>query len=170
MRIHRPVVLCLLFAAFAAAGYFVARTAGTGAQTVSKPATPPLDPFAGLDTTPRPNGSGDRPEVKIRLDSEALEKGAIAGQRSLVFADRESMERFLAKIKGKGFAVLGRIDALNALRIGFLSAADLAALLDGTENTGFIFPVVVPELPDGTVQPGAVPLGNGLATWLGVSS
>ncbi len=169
MRLHRWVLLCLLFAAFMAGGYFLARNAGSASQTVSRPAAPSRDPFAGFDNTPRIPGSGERPDVKIRLDSDALEKGAIAGQRSIVFSDRESMERFLAKIKGKGFSMLGRIDALNALRIGFLSAADLAALLDGSEQTGFIFPVVVPELPDGTVQPGAIPLGNGLASWLGIA-
>jgi len=170
MAPRRWILFPLLFAAFAAGGYFIARTAEEKKPATPKAATPPRDPFAGVDDAPRKLGSGERPEPKMRLDTEALEKGAIAGQRSLVFADRESMERFLAKIKGKGFAVLGRIDALNALRIGFLSAAELAALLDGTEKAGFIFPILVPDLPQGTIQPGAVPIGNNLASWLGISS
>jgi hypothetical protein len=170
MRVHRWVFLCLLFIAFAVGGYFIAKHAGSGVATVPRPTSPPPDPLAGFDNTPRTFGSGERPKVTISRDSEALDQGAIAGQRSIVFTDRESMERFLSKIKGKGFSVLGRIDALNALRIGFLSAAELAALLDGSEQTGFIFPVVVPGLPDGTVQPGAIPLGNGLASWLGIAA
>lgn len=169
MRSNRGALLGLLFAAFTVCGYFIARNAGSVRSPVTKPSTPARDPFAGFEQSPRTPGSGERPEPRIRPDTEALDQGAIAGQRSIVFADRESMERFLSRIHGKGFSVLGRIDALNALRIGFLNSADLAALLDGTEQTGFIFPVVVPDLPTGTIQPGAVPLGNGLASWLGVS-
>lgn len=170
MGSRRWIILCLLFIAFTVGGYIIARTAATHPPVAIKPSTPQRDPFAGLDDNPRAIRSGERPEPTIRLDSEALGKGAIAGQRSIVFSDRESMERFLAKIKGKGFAVLGRIDALNALRIGFLNAAELAALLDGNEKTGFIFPVLVPDLPNGTIQPGAVPFGSQLASWLGISS
>lgn len=170
MTFRRRILFPLLFTAFLAAGYFIARTAEVGRTASSRPAVPPRDPFATVDDAPRKLGSGERPEPKIRLDTEALEKGAIAGQRSLVFTDRESMERFLAKIKGRGIAVLGQLDALNALRVGFLSAAELASLLDGTEQAGFIFPILVPELPEGTIQPGAVPFGNRLASWLGISA
>lgn len=169
MTSRRWILFPLLFAALATGGYFIARTAEVEKPISTKPPTPTKDPFAGLENEPRKLGSGERPESKVRLDTEALEKGAIAGQRSLVFADRESMERFLAKIKGKGIAVLGRIDALKALRVGFLSSAELAALLEGTEQTGFIFPIIVPELPEGTIQPGAVPFGNSLASWLGIN-
>ena len=169
MALRRWIRFPLMFVALVVAGYFIAHTTKPEKPMVAKLSASPRDPFSGGDDEARKFRSGERPEARLTPDTEALGKGAIAGQRSLVFADRESMERFLAKIKGRGFSVLGRIDALNALRIGFLNAAELASLLDGTEQTGFIFPVFVPELPDGTIQPGAVPLGNGLASWLGVA-
>jgi hypothetical protein len=60
------------------------------------------------------------------------------------------------------------LDALNALRVGFSDIDDLAALLDEAEES-FIFPVNAPAPPEGTVQPGAVALGNNLLEWLGIT-
>lgn len=169
MDLNRRTSLALLFVAFAVGGYLFARMAGSTTPLAARPSTAPHTSLITAEENPRVYRSGERPEPKSKFDSEALEKGAIAGQRSITFKDRDSMDRFLAKIKGKGFSILGQIDALNALRIGFLNAADLAALLDGSEQTGFIFPIFIPNLPDGTIQPDAVPLGNGLASWLGVA-
>ena len=102
------------------------------------------------------------------FDAEAAALGALSGQRVITFADRESMERFLAKM-GQGLKLLGRLDALNSLRIGFSSDADLAGLLDGEGELSFIFPVSTPPLPDGSVQSGAMPLGANLLEWLGIT-
>jgi subtilisin family serine protease len=44
----------------------------------------------------------------------------------------------------------------------------LLALLDGSEETGFIYPVNIPSFGSG-VQDGAAPLRNGLLEWLGVT-
>jgi hypothetical protein len=101
-------------------------------------------------------------------DLEARLLGALEGQRVLVFKDKAAMEAFLKRM-GKGIDLLGRLDALNALRIGFSDVADLAFLLDGDEELSFIFPVNVPDLPQGSVQPGAVALGNHLLEWLGIT-
>ncbi|MEP4079350.1 S8 family peptidase [Haloferula sp.] len=106
------------------------------------------------------------PTGRAAFDPDALDAGAIQGQRWLSFSDRESMERFLNSLEGTGIRVIGSIDALNALRISFLDSSGLLALLDGTEDSGYIFPVTVPDV--GTVQDGAVGFGRSLLQWLGV--
>ena len=107
-----------------------------------------------------------RPTGKAAFDLDAIEAGAIQGQRWLRFSDRESMQRFLDSLEGSGISVLGSLDALNALRIGFSDMSGLAALLDGSEENGYIFPVTVPDV--GTVDEGAVGFGRSLLQWLGV--
>ena len=101
-------------------------------------------------------------------DPEAEMLGALEGQRVLVFKDQSALENFLKRM-GKGIRLLGRLDALNALRVGFSDYAELAALLDGDEELSFVFPVNTPPLPEGSVQPGAVALGNQLLEWLGIT-
>ncbi|MGC4015168.1 MAG: S8 family serine peptidase [Luteolibacter sp.] len=168
MRAPRSILLPLFLAVCTAGGYLIVRSA--------KPAAAPKKANTGPEhvvyhETPSNNfRSDDRKEGRLKGDMEALSRGALAGQRSITFKDKASMEAFLEKIKGKGIAVLGRLDPINTLRLGFLSADELASALDGSEKTGFIFPVTVPTLPEGSIQPGAVPLGDHLADWLGVSS
>lgn len=102
------------------------------------------------------------------LDADALMAGALANERVLVFKDRASLERFLERV-GDKVRVMGRLDALNALRVGFSDLGDLLAVMDGEGEASLIFPVTIPELPQGEVQPGAVPLGSKLLSWLGVT-
>lgn len=106
-------------------------------------------------------------ENTARLDHTAIEDGALPNQRVIVFKDRAELDAFLARM-GDGVNLLGRLDQLNALHIGFGNEDDLLALLDGTEETGFIYPVNIPEFSTGP-QAGAAPLGNGLLEWLGVT-
>lgn len=108
----------------------------------------------------------NRKTGRMALDADAIEAGAIAGQRWLSFSDREALERFLNSLEGTGIRVLGSIDALNALRIGFSDPSALAGLLDGTEDSGYIFPVNVPDV--GTIQDDAVGFGRSLLQWLGL--
>ncbi len=109
------------------------------------------------------------PQRKRALDGEAIAAGAITGQRTLLFKDRAALEDFL-KRAGDKVKVLGRLDALNALRVSFLNYGDLAGLLDGNEELGFIFPVDLPTPPDATAQQGAVALGAELLEWLGITT
>ncbi|MCW1923212.1 S8 family serine peptidase [Luteolibacter arcticus] len=102
-------------------------------------------------------------------DQDAAQAGALQNQRSLVFSSREAMARFLAAAQGKGIAILGSIDKLNALHVGFLSLADLTALLDGSEESGYIFPVTLPTPKTEGVQEGALGFGNQLLAWLGIN-
>ncbi len=111
--------------------------------------------------------SGER-GPKVRRDDEALDAGALPGQRNLVFNDRQALEDFL-KRAGNRVRIMGRIDALNALRVGFLNAEDLAFLMDDEMQASFVYPVDLPAPPDATAQDGAVALGAGLLDWLGIS-
>lgn len=129
------------------------------AQVANPKASPQYDPALKTKT-------GER-SVSNRLDMAAINDGAIANQRVIVFKDQAALKAFLARL-GNGVNLLGRLDKLNALHIGFGNEDDLFALLDGTEKTGFIYPVNIPEIGTG-VQAGATPLGNGLLEWLGVT-
>ncbi|PAW60128.1 MAG: hypothetical protein B9S37_10760 [Verrucomicrobiia bacterium Tous-C3TDCM] len=101
------------------------------------------------------------------IDDAALKEGALLGQRSLIFATSEDLAAFL-KRAGDKVKVLNRIDALNALRIGFGDLTDLDGLLDGSEDMGYIFPAYTPNPSGGVVQADAKPLGNRLLEWLGL--
>lgn len=115
-------------------------------------------------SSPEKPRKSNRPPIST--DREARENGAIRNQRTIVFKDSESMRRFLDNL-GPGLSVLGRLDKLNALLIGFGDPADLQVVLDGTEETGFIYPVNIPEFGE-RAQSGAVALDSGLLKWLGV--
>jgi len=101
------------------------------------------------------------------LDFSAIDNGAIPNQRIVVFKDKAALDAFLAKM-GDGVSILGRLDRLNALLIGFTNESDLTALLDGTEETAFNFPASLPEFESVGPQDGAVPLGSDLLRWLGI--
>lgn len=106
---------------------------------------------------------------KFPRDDAALEVGALPGQRILIFNDQTALENFL-KRAGDRIRLMGRLDALNALRVAFFDPDELASLLGGDEQESFVYPVDVPPAPgDATPQEGAVALGAGLLDWLGVS-
>jgi hypothetical protein len=156
----------LLFPLVALLGYWLAGTAVPERDERRDPAATPLARDPGAELAPRMRRAV-RP-VALAGDVEARELGALEGQRVLVFKNAAAMEEFLARV-GKGVRVLDRIDALGALRVGFEDLADLRALLDGGEELSFVFPVVIPPLPEGGVQAGALPLGSQLAEWLGIA-
>jgi hypothetical protein len=161
------LLLTSVFVVCSAGGYLLVRTA----QTDEQPRTPvaaTAKPVAQVVPPEAASRSGDRKDA-TGVDHEALAKGAIPGQRTITFKDRAAMERFLASLKGTGITVLAQLNELNTLTLGFSNLGDLANLLDGSEESGFIFPVLVPEIPEGSIQPGAVPLGDYLAEWLGIA-
>lgn len=157
------------FALVAIFGYWLAGTAVPEKTARENPAP--------QSASQRERASLDDPAPKFRRaerpppdhgDPEAQMLGALEGQRVLVFKDQAALQRFMEKM-GKGIRLIGRLDALNALCVGFSDYADLAALLDGDEELSFVFPVTTPPLPDGSVQSGAVALGNQLLEWLGIT-
>jgi hypothetical protein len=101
------------------------------------------------------------------LDEAARREGALEGQRTLRFSSVEALEAFLARA-GDRVRVMGRMDALSVLRVGFLREDDLRDLLDGQEEMGFIYPVTTPDPRGGMVQDDAVAVGHQLLRWLGL--
>lgn len=165
---RRDLILLLGFVMTVGLGYWLAmsavpekpgNTVKSNAQDTPKRQTIIDDPAPKFR-------SGERPP-SYRRDQEAIASGALTGQRTLVFKDQSALEDFL-KRAGNRIKVMGRLNALNALKVGFLNRDDLASLLDGTEKESLVFPVDVPVIGNGTIQPGAVSLGVGLLNWLGI--
>jgi hypothetical protein len=150
-----------------AIGYWLAGTAAphepakpTGAAAdAGKTVAEPMEDEVKFRSGVRPPG--------YRSDDEALNAGALQGQRALIFKDRASMEAFLAKL-GDRVRLLGRLDELNALHVGFLDPADLDALLDGDEELAMIFPASVPNPAPGVIQDGVKSVGDDLLRLLGI--
>ncbi len=105
----------------------------------------------------------------VNVYDEALENGALCNQRAIVFKDETSMRAFLEKL-GDKVKLLGKIDKLHTLHVGFNNPSDLDALLDGEEELSMIFPVNIPSFENVGPQDGAVALENNLLKWLGVES
>lgn len=166
---RRNLLLVFGFALTAMLGYWLA---GTATQTkpvesaVPKSDTGPKRMVVADEPAPRFR-KGDRGPA-YRRDDEATDAGALPGQRVLVFKDQAALEEFLRRA-GDKVRLMGRLDALNALRIGFTNYDDLASLLSGDEEASLVFPVDVPAPGEGTAQDGAVALGQGLLEWLGIT-
>lgn len=148
------------------AGWLLTRT--TIPEEVAAVVKVPVDRPVLSDPAPKVSKLGERKPGVVR-DTDAAEAGALQNQRSIRFTDRDAYERFLAAAKGKGIAILGSIDRLNALHVGFLSLDELNALLDGSEESGFIFPVSLPTPKTEGIQEGAVGFGENLLSWLGIT-
>lgn len=148
--------------------WWVTRSAGRP-EPRTKVEIAPTPPAPLYDPAPQDSKTVAKRPERIKHDEEAERLGALQNQRSLRFADRAAMERFLAAAKNAGISILGSIDKLNALHVGFLSEDDLKALLDGSEEAGFIYPVYLPTPKTEEVQQGAVGMGDKLLAWLGVT-
>lgn len=158
--------LLALFLIATVGGYWLAKTAGPKPQHA--PGNPKPQGMANIPDDPAPNfRRGDRPQSAAVRDHEAINAGAVANQRVVVFSSQDALQAFLDRAE-EGIDILGRLDALHALRIRIRDAGALADLLDGDEELSMIFPVEIPMPGNVAAQPGAVPLGNGLLAWLGI--
>ena len=169
MTKFRTPLLVLGFIAMGLLGFWLAKTAAPGPSAENLPReeiAPQRKSPAAEDEMPRFRKATREPVYKS--DQEAADAGALLGQRVLVFKDNDALEAFL-KRAGNKVLLLGRLDALNALRIGFLNMDLLAGLLDGQEEISLIFPVDVPTNSEGIAQDGAIPLGAKLLEWLGIT-
>jgi hypothetical protein len=163
----RHVYFVLGFVLVAVLGYWLAGTAAPKPppRVIAQAPAPKHKPVIGDDEMPKFRSAQRSPSR--RGDNAARLAGALEGQRVLAFKDQDALERFL-KRAGDKVRLLDRLDALNALRVAFSDPDELAALLEDAEES-FVFPVNAPAPPDGTVQPGAVALGNQLLEWLGIT-
>jgi len=162
---NRSIFLVVGFGLAAGVGYWLARSAepvrtAPAAGVVGPPAASEAEPEVAFR-------HGDR--AGFRSDDDALKAGALPGQRGLVFKDGEALERFLAKAAGR-LRILGRIDALHVLQVGFLNPDALAGLLDGTEGLSMIYPAFVPNPKPAIIQDGVVGVGDQLLRVLGITS
>lgn len=167
---RRHYILALGFVTTALVGYWLAMTAAPHQVTQNPTVSPLSEPRRTvIIDEPAPKfRRGERPAI-FRHDDEAAANGALVGQRVLVFGDKSALEDFL-KRAGDGIRVMGRLDKLNALRVAFLDHDDLASLLNGDEQESLVFPVDIPTIGEGSTQPGAVALNDGLLGWLGITS
>lgn len=164
----RWMLLAMGFLVAMLAGFWIARSAVP--EKEARKATKVAEAYKAPYETPAPEPwfkRGERAAV-FKADDEAQEAGALVGQRGLIFKDREALEAFL-KRAGNKVIIMGRLEALNILRVGFLNYQDLADLLDGSEQLAMIFPANVPENEIVSAQPGAVAMGNSLLSWLGIT-
>src|SRR5262245_46179604 len=118
----------------AGVAFLVARLAYSPVPVAESPPPAPEVPSPAL-VSGKPREREGRPELgksdAFRLDDEAMQAGALPGQRVLVFKSKADMEEFLKQAAANGISVLGRLDKLNALRVGFLNPHSLAQLSDG---------------------------------------
>ncbi|RYD19358.1 MAG: hypothetical protein EOP88_19305, partial [Verrucomicrobiaceae bacterium] len=155
---RRPLYLALGFVVTAMFGYWLARTAAPVPEARVKTPVPENGPVRRVivddePPPPKPRHPCGKPAAGHRCGIA----GALPGQRVLAFKDRAALEDFL-KRAGDKVRIMGRLDALNALRVGFLNADDLTALLSGDEEASLIYPVDAPSPVDASAQAGAVPL------------
>ena len=157
------------FALVALLGYWLASTASQPAGVeVEKTTAKEAPKRVGITEESMPKFRRAERPPSSGVDLDALNAGAFAGQRVIAFKDQSALDDFL-KRAGNRIQLLGRLDALNALRVGFSDYDDLASLLGLDDEESFIFPVNAPSPGEGSVQPGAMELGNGLHEWLGIT-
>jgi hypothetical protein len=169
MRNERTILWLLVVLVVAlGCGWFMGRSTWTG-PAKSKPAAAEFDESKANVPEWGKLGTSNERKASFRLDDDALQAGALSGQRTLRFNSLDDLEAFL-KRAGDRIRVMGRVDGLKALRVSFLDPADFNSLLDGTEEQGFIYPAYTPNPSGGVVQDNAVPLGNNLLAWLGLKS
>ena len=160
--------MLLGFALVAILGYWLAGTAAPRKNPAAKAPSPESVKEKVVVDERMPKFRRAERLPSQRTDDDARDAGAIEGQRVLVFKDQDALNRFLARA-GDKLRLLGRLDALNALRVGFSDYDDLAGLLDGEEEQSFIYPVNAPAPPEGSAQSSAVAMQNHLLEWLGIT-
>lgn len=156
-------LICLSLMAYLVTKYALFKQPAKNIQPRKELAENGIRPNATKSSTP----PKERPGPIGKLNTSSPQNGAIPNQRVIVFRNAAALEAFLKKLSN-GVSLLGRLDKLKALRVGFRNEADLLAMLDGSEETSFVYPVTIPEFSVGA-QDGAVALQNNLLKWLGVT-
>ncbi len=166
----KSILLIPLFIAVGLASYCITINLTSEKQSpASKEKELPQTPSVNFTSPKKSRISREPREPVVTIDDEALENGALRNQRAIAFKDEAAMQAFLANL-GDKVKLLGQIDKLNTLLLGFNNPSDLDALLDGEEELSMIFPVNIPSFENVGPQDGAVALENNLLKWLGVES
>ena len=126
---------------------------------------------------PRPHIQFDRPNAPSKAPWRHDSRKApgideilfgLPGERIVRFQDEEGYRAFLARVGETKIRVLGRLDNLRAVRIGFDDREDLDGLLE--DESAPNFRVSIPDLPQVGAQPGAIGFGRTTLEWLGVTT
>lgn len=135
--------------------------------TTNQEATRKPAPARVVDTENADSKGGPRSPSRMRLSLEDALLG-IPNERLVRFSNDADYLRFLASLDGSGLRLLGQIDQLRTVRLGFDELSDFDDLLDDADtSTNYL--VSVPDLPDVSAQPGALGFGNQLLAWLGIN-
>lgn len=112
--------------------------------------------------------SADFAARKVGLRAE--DAPAREGELLVRFKDEAAYLDFLARAESLGLKVLGRIDSLRTARMAVTDPERWAAAKD-KQNAEFSpnYIVFIPDLPEGSVQEGAVGFSGDLLAWLGIS-
>ncbi|MFH1496689.1 MAG: S8 family serine peptidase [Verrucomicrobiota bacterium] len=109
-----------------------------------------------------------------RLRAHLNRAGSRADEAVLTFADRDALNRFLARASAAGVAVLGQLDALNTVRVRVNDHAAFARELaahsgDYTKVSGnLILTEPTPSSAEARAAGQAAPVGNNLLGLLGL--
>ncbi len=128
-----------------------------------------------VDESPAASVSSRDPSAELlaRLLLMMSSKNAKANEAVLTFKDARAMKDFLARADAAGLKVLGKIDGLNTVRVGY---DDLSRLRDELLNNagdydgyGANYYVYMPEVPvEDRAQQLEQPFGEGALAFMGV--
>ncbi len=110
----------------------------------------------------------------LNLMRQINSKNSRHNEAILSFDSKEAMDAFLARANAAGLKVLGKIDSLNAVRVGFDDPMalrdDMAAHPGDYENAGANYLVEVPSVPsvENRPQQQEVGFGDGALAFMGV--
>jgi hypothetical protein len=166
--IIRNLLLVALIGAFALFGWWLARDAESSSGTAGLADGASREPRVLVDTPNMAAKRAERHPSKGR-DSFIDALFGIPNERLVRFDSEDAYRRFLAGLDGRGLRLLGQIDALRAVRVGYDDLSDLEDLLGDDDDSFANYYVAIPQLPDVSAQPGAVGFGTTLLSWLGIT-
>ncbi len=182
-RLHRPLALAILLAATGlGAAFWFSMPPADG------PAPSNLAPDLATSPAVGPAGAEDAEDdwLAAAADSAALEKiaatlrtrlnrpGLRANEAVLTFKDADAYRRFLERARAAGLEVIGKIDALRAVRVRVGDYAGLAGELAGNvaDYASVGANPLLPSTPPAEERAAraAVPVGENLLAVLGVGA
>jgi len=167
MRIsNNPLLPALIVIIAGVLGWLLMRDAIEPTLTRSKDET--SQPTIQHDTSPAPASSlGNRGEARSGGSIEDLI--SLPNERLVRFSSEEAYREALRRLGDSGLKNLGQLDSLRVLRLGYRDLKNLEDWLDDDAETFRNFFSRIPDLPDVADQPNAVPFGDSMLEFLGIT-
>jgi len=160
-----PLLLLAVLVGTGVLGWLLGRDAGS----TNKPATENR-PASSVRIAARPY---DPPNATSKDSRQARgrpgQQDGIPNESLVHFGSEEAYRKFLASLDGSGLRLLGRLDNLRTLRLGFDNPNDLSDLLGADFDEFANYPVYVPEPPSTNNNSGGVGFGADVLAWLGIT-